>query len=148
MMDLNKANLQDLYPLSPMQQGMLFHALYLPGSQAYFLQMSYDIQGDFDVELFKQSWQLLHNRHDVLRTVFVYKKSAKLLQMVLKHRDVEFDFSDLSGLAPDQQAERIEQYRRQDRARGFVLTKDRLSRIQLFKTDAGRYTMIWSMHHI
>ncbi|MGZ5052862.1 MAG: non-ribosomal peptide synthetase, partial [Methylobacter sp.] len=45
-------------------------------------------------------------------------------------------------------AERIEQYRRQDRARGFVLTKDRLSRIQLFKTDAGRYTMIWSMHHI
>lgn len=148
MMDLNKANLQDLYPLSPMQQGMLFHALYQPDSQAYFEQMSYDIQGDLDVEIFKQSWQLLHNRHDALRTVFVYKKSAKLLQMVLKHRDVEFDFTDLSALTPEQQAERIEQYRRQDRARGFLLTKDRLSRLQLFKTGAGHYAMIWSVHHI
>ncbi len=148
MMDLNKANLQDLYPLSPMQQGMLFHALYQPDSHAYFEQMSYDIQGDLNIDLFKQSWQLLHNRHDALRTVFVYKKSAKLLQMVLKHREVDFNCIDLAGLAPDQQAERIEQYRQQDRARGFVLTKDRLSRIQLFKTHADRYAMIWSFHHI
>lgn len=147
-MDLNKANLQDLYPLSPMQQGMLFHALYQPGSHAYFEQMSYDIQGDLDVELFKQSWQLLHNRHDALRTVFVYKKSAKLLQMVLKHRDVEFSYSDLSTLLPSQQSEQIEQYRQQDRDRGFVLTKDRLSRIQLFKIQTDRYAMVWSVHHI
>ncbi len=146
-MDLNKANLQDLYPLSPMQQGMLFHALYQPNSHAYFEQMSYDIQGDLDSEIFKQSWQLLHNRHDALRTVFVYKKSAKLLQMVLKHRDVEFNCTDLSALAPNQQTEHIEQYRQQDRARGFVLTKDRLSRVQLFKTHADRYVMIWSVHH-
>ncbi|MGZ4995165.1 MAG: non-ribosomal peptide synthetase, partial [Methylobacter sp.] len=147
-MDLNKANLQDLYPLSPMQQGMLFHALYQPDSQAYFEQMSYDIQGDLDVEIFKQSWQLLHNRHDALRTVFVYKKSTKLLQMVLKHRDVEFNCVDLTDLTPDRQAQHIEQYRQQDRARGFVLTKDRLSRIQLFKIHSDRYVMVWSVHHI
>lgn len=147
-MDLNKANLQDLYPLSPMQQGMLFHALYQPDSQAYFEQMSYDIQGNLDCDIFKQSWQLLHNRHDALRTVFVHKKSAKLLQMVLKHREVEFDCIDLSDLSPEQQSERIEQYRQQDRAKGFELSKDRLSRIQLFKTQADRYAMIWSVHHI
>lgn len=147
-MDLNKANLQDLYPLSPMQQGMLFHALYQPDSHAYFEQMSYDIQGGLDSEIFKQSWQLLHNRHDALRTVFVYKKSAKLLQMVLKHRDAEFSCVDLSALASNEQIEHIEQYRQQDRARGFVLTKDRLSRVQLFKTHADRYVMIWSVHHI
>ncbi|TRW90361.1 non-ribosomal peptide synthetase [Candidatus Methylobacter oryzae] len=148
MTDLNKANLQDIYPLSPMQQGMLFHALYQPGGDAYFEQISYDIRGDLDIGLFKQSWQLLHNRHDALRTVFVYKKTAKLLQMVLKHRDMDFNCIDLANLAPDQQAERIEQYRQQDRARGFVLTKERLSRIQLFKTAADRYAMIWSFHHI
>jgi iturin family lipopeptide synthetase C len=148
MMDLNKANLQDLYPLSPMQQGMLFHALYQQDSRAYFEQMSYDIQGDLNSEIFKQSWQLLHNRHDVLRTVFVYKKSGKLLQMVLKHRDVEFNRTDLTALAPDQQARHIEEYRQQDRARGFALTKDRLSRLQLFKTHDDHHVMIWSVHHI
>ncbi len=147
-MALNKANLQDLYPLSPMQQGMLFHALYQPDSHAYFEQMCYDIDGNLDCEIFKQSWQLLHNRHDALRTVFVHKKSAKLLQMVLKHREVEFDLSDLSALTQDRQAQQMEHYCRQDRARGFNLSKDRLSRIQLFKTAATRYTMVWSVHHI
>lgn len=147
-MDLNKANLQDLYPLSPMQQGMLFHALYQPGSRAYFEQMSYEIQGELDLEIFKQSWRKLHDRHDALRTVFVYKKTEQLLQMVLKQRDLEFDYIDLSALTPAQQSERLEQYLQEDRTKGFALAKDRLSRVQLFKTHADRYAMIWSVHHI
>ncbi|MDD2760867.1 MAG: amino acid adenylation domain-containing protein [Methylomonas sp.] len=148
MMELTKANLQDLYPLSPMQQGMLFHAMYQADSRAYFEQMRYEIEGDLDVELFQRGWQLLHDRHDALRTVFVYKKAAKLLQMVLKRREVDFAYTDLSALPPDRQAERIAQYRQQDKARGFELAKDRLSRIRLFRTATDRYTLIWSVHHI
>jgi len=147
-MDINKANLQDIYALSPMQQGMLFHALYEPDSQAYFEQMRYDVEGELNIEIFKQSWQILHNRHDVLRTVFVYNKSSKLLQMVLKHRDIQFNYMDISALAIAQQSDQINQYRLQDRARGFDLAKDHLSRVQLFKTDVDSYVMIWSVHHI
>ncbi len=147
-MDINKANLQDIYPLSPMQQGMLFHALYEPESEAYFEQMRYDIDGTLNIEIFKQSWQILHDRHDVLRTVFVYNKTSKLLQMVLKHRDIQFNYGDITALAIDQQAEHIEQYQQQDRTQGFDLAKDRLSRVQLFKTSTNSYVMIWSVHHI
>ncbi len=145
---LNKANLQDIYPLSPMQQGMLFHALHQPTSQAYFEQMHYEIDGVLNVEILKQSWQMLHNRHDVLRTVFVHNKSEKLLQMVLKHRDVDFVFMDLSALDVNQQAKRISDFRVQDREKGFNLTKDRLSRIAVFKMQPNHYEMIWSVHHI
>lgn len=130
---LNKENLQDIYPLSPMQQGMLFHALHQPKSRAYFEQMRYEIDGVLDVEILKQSWQLIHNRHDVLRTVFVHNKSAKLLQMVLKYREVDFVFADLSTLDSNQQAEHIANFQAHDRAKDFDLTKDRLSRVSLFK---------------
>lgn len=145
---LNKENLQDIYPLSPMQQGMLFHALHQPKSRAYFEQMRYEIDGVLDVEILKQSWQLIHNRHDVLRTVFVHNKSAKLLQMVLKYREVDFVFADLSTLDSNQQAEHIANFQAHDRAKDFDLTKDRLSRVSLFKMQPNRYEMIWSVHHI
>ncbi|MDD5753215.1 MAG: amino acid adenylation domain-containing protein [Methylococcales bacterium] len=145
---LNKANLQDIYPLSPMQQGMLFHALHQSKSRAYFEQMRYEIDGVLDVKILKQSWQLLHNRHDVLRTVFVHNKSATLLQMVLKYRDVDFVFVDLSALDSTQQAERIADFQVQDRAKGFNLTKDRLSRVAVFKMQPNHHEMIWSVHHI
>ncbi|WP_322016202.1 non-ribosomal peptide synthetase, partial [Paraburkholderia sp. J12] len=67
---LRPAELDDLYPLSPMQAGMLFHTLYAPGGSAYLTQLRLDVDG-LDVGRFASAWRAAIARHPVLRTAFV-----------------------------------------------------------------------------
>ncbi|MBD0256440.1 MAG: hypothetical protein ICV83_12045, partial [Cytophagales bacterium] len=64
---LRKENIADIYPLSPMQEGMLFHSIYDPDSLSYFFQISYDHRGELDVPLMDASLNELFRRHDILR---------------------------------------------------------------------------------
>lgn len=147
-MEISKANLQDIYPLSPMQQGMLFHALAEPNSDAYFEQMHYCIHGALNINIFEQSWQLLIDRHDVLRTVFIYKKKKQLLQMVLKKRLFHCQFEDIQSQTEQEQTQYITHFRQEDRQKGFDLSRDLLIRVTIFQTEPNDYQMIWSVHHI
>jgi hypothetical protein len=70
----NKENIKDMYYLSPLQEGMLFHSMLDSGSRFYFEQMVFTLKGTLNPILLKKSFQQLVNRHDVLRTVFVYDK--------------------------------------------------------------------------
>ncbi len=104
---ISKKNLKDLYPLSLMQEGMLFHALLETQSTAYFEQTSYLIKGNLDIEIFKYSLNELFKRHDVLRTVIVHKKVARPLQVVLKELEAAFYFEDLRQQSPEEQKKAI-----------------------------------------
>ena len=66
-------NIEDIYDLSPMQQGMLFHTLFSPDSGVYFEQLNCTIKGNLDVPLFKKAWQHGIDHHHVLRTSFYWK---------------------------------------------------------------------------
>ncbi|MGD1922414.1 MAG: condensation domain-containing protein, partial [Pleurocapsa sp.] len=74
--------IQDIYPLSPMQQGMLFHSLLEPDSGAYIIQTSFELHGHIDIPAFARSWQQLVNRHSILRTAFVWDNLEQPLQVV------------------------------------------------------------------
>lgn len=50
--------IQDIYPLSFMQEGMLFHSLYDEQSRAYFEQASFTIKGQLDLDRFRKVWTL------------------------------------------------------------------------------------------
>src|ERR1051325_1856905 len=84
--ELTAENLEDLYELSPMQEGMLFHTLYAPGTGAYFEQSIFTVEGDFNASAFERAWQELINRHSILRTSFLWEGLEKPLQVV--HRQV------------------------------------------------------------
>jgi hypothetical protein len=62
-------NVEAIYPLSPMQQGMLFHTLYAPNSGMYFEQLVCTLRGTLDVQAFQTAWQRVVERHPVLRTL-------------------------------------------------------------------------------
>ncbi|MCZ7667544.1 MAG: condensation domain-containing protein [Chloroflexi bacterium] len=66
-----KKNIEAIYPLSPMQEGMLFHTLYEPQSALYFEQLSFLLQGTLDIALWQQAWQHVIDRHPALRTAYV-----------------------------------------------------------------------------
>jgi hypothetical protein len=68
-----KNNIESVYPLSPMQRGMLFHSLYAPGSGVYCTQLSCVLEGDLNLEAFEQAWQRVVDTHPILRTAFVWE---------------------------------------------------------------------------
>ena len=84
-MPLNSDNLEDLYPLSPMQQGMLFHTVYERESGPYFEQSVFTLEGELDVASFQRAWQFVVDRHPILRSSFIWDLE-KPLQVV--HRKV------------------------------------------------------------
>ena len=145
---MKKTNLQDIYPLSSLQEGLLFHHLRNPNSSDYFEQISYSLQGDFNLQVFEASWNQLLQRHDILRTVFTHNKAERPLQIVLKKRQLHLNYTDLSMLGKDEQQQQIRAYQQQDRKQGFQLDQDLLLRLHVFQIDADHYRIVWSHHHI
>ena len=145
----SNSNIQDIYPLTPMQEGMLYHALAHPDSSAYFEQMSYRLSGEPGIEIIKTSLAQLFKRYDILRTAFVHEGMERPMQVVLKERECGFQYLDISHFESDREKEAyILDFKEKDRARHFHLTKDVLMRVTMIKLGENRYEFTWSNHHI
>ncbi|MGA9378561.1 MAG: condensation domain-containing protein, partial [Phormidium sp.] len=141
-------NMEDLYELSPMQQGMLFHTLYSPKSEMYFEQLFCTLKGDLNLPIFQQAWQQVVLRHPVLRTSFHWEEIEKPLQMVNKSVDCPWIFHDWRDLTKAEQQERLESLLKSDRKNTFDLTEVPLMRFTLIQLEEETYQFIWSHHHI
>ena len=143
-----QANLEDLYELSPMQQGMLFHTLYSPQLGIYVEQSIFTIEGEFDRPAFQRAWQEVVNRHPILRTGFVWDALEKPLQIVYRKVNVDIDEHDWRDFDAHQQQDTLENFIRDDQLRGFDLTRPPLLRLTLFRTAHSTYKFVWSRHHL
>src|SRR5215469_7362574 len=101
-MATNKNNIEAIYPLSPMQQGMLFHTLYNATSGVYFEQLKIRLSGELDVHAFKHAWRQLIERHPVLRTHFVWQDLKEPLQIVRQQVDLPWTELDWRHLNTDE----------------------------------------------
>ena len=79
---LDRENIEDILALTPMQEGMLFHYLKDPESDAYFEQVSLEISGDIHKETFEQAWDFVIEANEMLRTVFRWDKVKNPVQVV------------------------------------------------------------------
>jgi amino acid adenylation domain-containing protein/non-ribosomal peptide synthase protein (TIGR01720 family) len=143
--------IEDIYLLSPLQEGMLFHALYDSGGPTYFEQASYRLHGHLEAVVVEKSLNELCKRHDILRTVFVYEGIQRPIQVVLNERSSDFLYEDVRekiGRTDDERTALIRQYEREDRQRSFDLSRDILMRVTLVRLDDTEYQLIWSFHHI
>ncbi len=145
---MDKSQIEDIYPLTPMQEGLLFQTLFDSESAAYFLQIRLNWQGNLQVERFRDSWRQLMQRHVVLRSVFVHEGVKRPVQITLKRREPEIELIDLREADTAEQAAKIEAYQIADKARGFDLQKDVLIRIAIFQIADQQYQLVWSYHHI
>ncbi|WP_459206816.1 non-ribosomal peptide synthase/polyketide synthase [Pseudomonas sp. MLB6B] len=138
--------LADAYPLSPMQQGMLFHALQDGQEGAYITQSAVEVQG-LHLERFVEAWQHVVDRHDILRSGFI--SSAQLsdpLQVVYRHVTLPVRIHDWRGQAVSQSM--LKTLETQDAAEGFALDTAPLMRLTLVRMDDQRAHLIWTSHHI
>nr|WP_295871847.1 non-ribosomal peptide synthetase [uncultured Chitinophaga sp.] len=141
--------LVDVYTLSPMQEGILFHFLLNPGSDEYFEQTTLHIEGQLDIGLVQESMNCLMDRYDVLRTIFLPNVYDRPLQVVLKERKIDVVFHDIRGrCGSEDKAAVIAACQQEDRMQSFDLASDVLMRLTVLRTDVTRYTFIWSHHHI
>ncbi|SFJ91392.1 condensation domain-containing protein, partial [Thermoflavimicrobium dichotomicum] len=144
----DRRNVKDIYRLSPMQQGMLFHSLKDPDRSVYFDQMSFRIEGTLDLDCLEKSFNHLIQKYDVLRTVFIYEKVKRPLQIVMKERKGEIHFEDLSHLNTKEQEAYLQAFRKKDREKGFNLSRDLLIRLSVIQLGPHTYEMMISSHHI
>ncbi len=143
-----KPQIQAMYPLSPMQEGMLSYWLLAEDSIAYQQQMTLTFRGQLDIELFERSFQLLIERYDPLRTIFVYQKVEQPVQVVLTERSGKVSFKDLSLMPLTERKEHLGLIKAQERGRKYDLSKDMLMRLSIVRTETELYQVIWSYHHI
>ncbi|MBV9110805.1 MAG: amino acid adenylation domain-containing protein, partial [Gemmatimonadetes bacterium] len=145
---MNRKNVEDLYPLSPLQQGMLFHTLYSPGSGAYLEQMTMRLAGTVDADAFRRAWQTVVDRHPILRTGFVWDGVPQPLQVVFRQVELPFIDGDWRALAVDEQARRFSAELDAERAAGFDLARAPLVRVRLFRTGEREYRFALTIHHM
>ncbi|MCF2946282.1 non-ribosomal peptide synthetase, partial [Paenibacillus tarimensis] len=143
-----KLEVQHIYPCTPLQEGMLFHALLDGESQAYFEQTAFHLSGTLNIVWLERSFNGLIERHDSLRTNFIHGKTKMPQQVVLKNRQLRVQTEDLSGYGEEMKQWKLEEFKQRDKERGFDLARDLLIRISVLKLDDSRSVLLWSHHHI
>ncbi|MFD3262299.1 amino acid adenylation domain-containing protein, partial [Paenibacillus lentus] len=140
--------IKQVFPLTPMQEGMLFSSIYDEDSEAYLQQKVITIEGDLNIALLQQSFQLLVDRHDILRTNFVYEKIQSPMQVVFHERQAHIHFEDISNLPQAEQEHYVARFIENDRAQGFNLVKGELIRMSVLQCAGDSSKIVFTFHHI
>ncbi|HTZ42892.1 MAG TPA: amino acid adenylation domain-containing protein [Jatrophihabitans sp.] len=138
--------LEDILPLSPMQEGMLFHSLLDPGSGVDFEQLLYRIDGPLDAAALSAAWSAVVGRHSALRARFVSQGVDRPLQLI--ERSVPVPITELDWTGPDGYEGELEAWLADDRKLGFELTRAPLLRVAVMRLAADQHLMALSFHHL
>ncbi|UCH97539.1 MAG: AMP-binding protein, partial [Candidatus Aminicenantes bacterium] len=147
MKGLDKKNIQDIFALTPMQAGMLFHYLKNPDSDLYIEQLSLEITGEIDIRHFQNAWKFVSETNEMLRAVFHWENVEKPFQIILKTHELKVIFSDISDKEDWERELRLESLKFNHRKEISDL-RDVPFRVMLCKVEKARYEMIISNHHI
>ena len=143
---LPRDRIEEELPLTPLQQGMVFHSLRDP--DIYCNQLCLTLDGALDAEALRRAWTQALQRHSMLRTSFHWRDLPAMRQRV--HADVElpWTFADWRGLDENARAVALDELMRADVARGFELEQAPLLRLQLLQIEDQRHELVWSSHHL
>ncbi|KAK3806970.1 MAG: Non-ribosomal peptide synthetase module [Benniella sp.] len=140
------ANIQDIYSLSPFQDGVLFHHLLTTEGDPYLIcaQMAFETRDLLDRYL--QAFQEVVNRHDILRTAFIWKDISTHVQVVWRIASLpiqELTLDPADGPIAKQLDERFhpKHYR-------IDLTQAPLLRFTLAQDTDGRWILFQLIHHL
>lgn len=137
-----------IYPLSPLQQGLLFHALHAPESDQYCEQIHWTYDGLLDKGVLKQAWGELIQAHPILRTRFMWEGVDSPVQMVESMVELPWYEQDWRQFTVEKQVDQLAQYLKYDREQGFDLSKVCALRLHLICLGDSRHEFIFTHHHI
>ncbi len=163
-------NVADIYPLSPVQLGILFHTLAETESAdvkstdvnstdtksadaksaagTYINQYACKLVGQLDIANFQQAWQLTIAQHPVLRTAFLWEGLDQPLQVVRQTVKLPWQLLDWQAFDAEAQAQKLKDFLSSDRTRGFNLAKAPILRLVLIQLNPAQFQLVWSFHHL
>ncbi|BAY23352.1 amino acid adenylation domain-containing protein [Calothrix sp. NIES-2100] len=141
-------NIEDIYKLSPTQQGLLFHTLYAPESGVYCDRYNITLKGNLNTLAFEQAWQQLAKRHAVLRSSFHWEDIDEPMQVVHRQIELPLEQQDWRGINSVQQQQQLQSFLQTEQKRGFELSHPPLMRLVLIQMADDVYQFVWSNHHI
>ncbi|MBN1993050.1 MAG: amino acid adenylation domain-containing protein [Anaerolineae bacterium] len=145
---VNNPSIEDIYPLSPLQQAMLAYTQAAPGSSVYRVQWACTLHGHLDIAAFRRAWQRVVERHPMLRTAFMWQGLAEPLQVVHQQASLPWEYHNWQEMSLTQQQVKLAELLQADHARGFDLTSPPLMRLTLIQTGAKTCEFIWNHHHL
>ena len=148
----SKTEIKDIFALTPMQRGMLHHALLEPDSRAYHEQLILQFDGKLDVTRMERAWQQVIDRHDALRGRFLSERVSNPVQVIPHREAVTLALHNIAAPAQtagiDDLPTELEAFLACDQMQGFDLANDHPMRFALFSADDKHHWLVWSFHHI
>ncbi len=140
--------IENIYSLTPLQEGMLFHSIYDKNSTAYIIQNVLSLNYNMNFKDVVRALELLSKKFSVLRTSFIYEGMKDIFQVVLREKNPEVKYYDFSDLDNQEKNEKINNIVKKDINRGFDLKNDTLIRVIHIKYNQGNDKLIFTIHHI
>ena len=144
---MDKKNLQDIYRLTPLQEGMLFHSINAPDSGVYIEQFV-RVATRLNVSLWEQAWNHVIANNDILRSGFFWEGLDKPVQVVKKQQQHTIRELDWSDLDKEKFSERFNALLEEDKVKPFVFKSGDLMRQTVVHLSVDESYFVWSYHHI
>ncbi|HKN51283.1 MAG TPA: amino acid adenylation domain-containing protein, partial [Amycolatopsis sp.] len=139
---------EDIYPLTPMQSGMVFHALFQSDERVYFQQVAFVLEGVDDPLSLERAWQRVVDRTPVLRTRIVWEGISEPVQVVQRSVIVPVTHHDWRGLSEVERNRAWQDVLAADRAEGLDLATTPLLRVVLARLSDTEVRVLWTFHHV
>src|SRR5579859_2111979 len=142
------AALEDVYRLTPLQEGLLFHTVLEGGSDVYVMQVVLSLEGELEEAALEAAWRLVMARHPALRTAVVWEDGGHPLQVVWREAELPLARLDWRGLSDSEAEAELAALLAGERARGFELDRPPLFRLALVRRGPRRAWLACSLHHL
>ncbi|MFD7630657.1 amino acid adenylation domain-containing protein, partial [Streptomyces sp. NPDC059851] len=144
-----RTGLEDVLPLSPLQEGLLFHAHYDGHERdVYTVQLGIDLTGPLDAGRLRTALRSLLRRHPQLRAGFRVTTSGKTVQFIPRQADPAWRDADLTALDPTEREAELDRIAECERLAGFDLAKPPLIRLALVRLEPELHRLVLTNHHI
>src|SRR2546429_1980057 len=138
----SRPRLEDLYPLTGMQAGLLFHS---QASGLYVEQLNLGMDGALQLPALIESWEQMLAAHPILRTSFVGQEA--LAQAIWQRVPLPLTVIDVTSLEQEEQEQQVRASQQADARRGFDIQQAPLLRLTVFRLGSQHHQFLWSFHH-
>jgi amino acid adenylation domain-containing protein len=140
--------IEDIYPMSDIEKGMIYYSLKNPDTAMYHDQFVFQMEyQDFDPGIFQKAMELMVDKHEILRTSFHVEGYEEPLQMVHKETKKIITHEDISSMEKQQQETYIKKKMQEDRSHAFDIREIPLWRLLIFTIGKDRICVVWTFHH-
>ncbi|MFF0505034.1 amino acid adenylation domain-containing protein [Streptomyces fimicarius] len=141
--------LQDILPLSPLQQGLYFLSSYDDSAlDVYNVQLGLDLTGPLDTDRLRRAAEALLARHPNLKAAFRTRRNGDPVTVVPHTVDIPWQDADLCGLDPDERDRRVLRLTDADRHTRFDLARPPLIRFTAIRLAPERHRLLFTHHHL